>query len=446
MKEKLNIDKFFTTRLDGHQEDVSPGLWNEIEKDFLNSYLERESFFKRVWPLVAIFTAGMISLGIVLNRDMNSTTYNTSVAENTTEAILTPGTEAETSITSGNSDLQNQQADITVNEEINETEDITSETTAPVQLVPENIEVSEDQITPINNTTDDAEYASTETEEVTIEQTDYISPYLLFVGDFHYFESFTSEVGKIDNIEAVKLQSITNYNDYYRKADLLLGAHITPALTYYPEGENKNSYAFELTADYQKSDFFVQSGIGAEYYSEKGNYSINYESFDSVDYYYDVTSFNIDPNNPDSIIFNLKSTNVYDSVNHLKIEETSNKYLYMQIPLNVGYEIWGNSRFSVKIRGGVIFSWLVYKDEPVVTYHANDVTIVDISNNYPGRRKYNWQWMAGIGLNVRLSKKLIFSVEPVYKQYINSIYTKGSGMDKKLPYSVGLRTGIYLNF
>ncbi len=436
MKKKLNIDKFFTANLEGYQTEASLGLWNEIENDFLNSYLERDSFFKRVWPLVAIFTAGILSLAIVLSSDLNSDIYPSQLSEAISNIKETSSSNTETGITSDNNNIPDQEAATSTNTIKTEPSNNTSETITTDQVVLDDKKDYDDS---------GVDFTSTENVEIK-DKTEYNSPYLLSIGNFLYFETFFSAVENIDYIEIVNPQPITNVNDYYRKSEFLLGAHITPSVTYYPTGENKNSYAFELTADYQKSDFFVQSGVGAEYYSEKGNYSINFESFDSVGYYYDVTSFNIDPNNPDSIIFNLKSTDIYDSVKHIKIEETSNNYLYMQVPLNVGYKVWENNRFSIKIRGGLIFSWLVYKDEPVVTYHANDITIIDINNNYPGRRKFNWQWMAGVGLNVSLSKNLTFSVEPVYKQYINSIYTKGSGMDKKLPYSVGLRTGIYLNF
>ena len=444
MKKKLNnIDNFFTSNLEGFQAEVSPALWDEIENGFLDSYLGRDNFFKRVWPLVAIFTAGMISLAIVLNRDVDSSIYSSPVSNNVNDKDFNNNNESKTykDVTT----TPEKEIVVKHDEPIEEPVIQTSENTIINQEVDNSEMVSEDIIIPIISTHPEEDYASTETTEIN-DEVEEVLPYLMPIGDFLYFETFSFAAERIDYIETVKLQPITNVNDYYRKSELLIGAHITPAVTYYPGGENKNSYAFEITADYEKSDFFVQSGVGAEYYNEKGNYSITFESFDSVGYYYDVTSFEIDPQDPDSIIFNLKSTGIYDSLEHITIKETSNKYFYMQVPLNVGYRIWENDRFSIKVRGGLVFSWLVYKDEPAATYEANDVSLIDIQNNYPGRRKFNWQWMAGIGLNVRLSRKLVFSVEPVYKQYINSIYTKGSGMDNKLPYSVGLRTGIYLNF
>ena len=241
------------------------------------------------------------------------------------------------------------------------------------------------------------------------------------------------------------LPDIRLKDDYARKANLAFGIHFTPGIIIYQSKPNKYDYAFEISANYRFSKFILQSGIGVSLSGDNGGYEINYERYDSVGYYLNVVSFTVDPVNPDSIILTTKTENVYDSVEHYTISQATNRYTYLQIPLTLSYKIWDFKRISCYLKGGAIFSILLNKYEPEVNFSDSEAKIITIENQTFSRINTNWQFVAGVSFNYRLNNKLILSVEPTYKQYINSVYDKRFNSQAKRPYIIGLRTGLIFN-
>ncbi len=235
-------------------------------------------------------------------------------------------------------------------------------------------------------------------------------------------------------------------DSYAKKADVLFGAAFSPGVNIFPEGQNRNDYSFELIAAYEKSRFLVETGLGGNYTSESAKYQINYTSFDSVGYYVGVTSFNIDPINPDSIIFETNLKNLYDSIDHYTVRETTNKYAYLQIPLRIGYRVFQTPRFSIDLKAGILFSLQIYKDIPDVPYYGNDANEIEVIRQYPDRLTTSWQYTAGVGLNYQINNNVRFSLEPFYRQYIKSAYSPSSAFPAKSPYAFGIRFGLYFHF
>lgn len=235
-------------------------------------------------------------------------------------------------------------------------------------------------------------------------------------------------------------------DSYAKKADVLFGAAFSPAVNIYPEGQNRNDYSLEFLTSYEKSRFILEGGIGANYTSESAKYQINYSSYDSVGYYVGVTSFTVDPVNPDSVVFETNLKNLYDSIDHYSINENTNKFVYLQIPLRIGYRIFERNRFSLDIKLGILFSLQVYKDIPGVPYQGSDVNQIEVIRQYPDRLTTTWQYTAGIGMNYHINNNLRFTLEPIYRQYIKSVYSPSSEFPAKSPYSFGIRGGIYFHF
>ncbi len=235
-------------------------------------------------------------------------------------------------------------------------------------------------------------------------------------------------------------------DDYARKADIVFGAGFSPAVNIYPEGQNRNDYTFELVTAMEKSRFIVETGIAANYASESARYRINYTSYDSVGFYIGVTSFSIIPGDPDSLVYETSLKSIYDSIDRYRIAENTNKFVYLQFPLKIGYRIFEGRRFSVDLKTGVIFSLQLYRDIPGVPYYGNDDSNIEVLRQYPDRLKTNWQYMAAIGLNYHFTDRARISLEPFYRQYIRSVYSPDSPYPARSPYAFGLRGGIYFHF
>jgi len=233
---------------------------------------------------------------------------------------------------------------------------------------------------------------------------------------------------------------------YLRKADILFGAAFSPAVNIYPDGQNRNDYSLDFVAAYEKSRFILEGGIGGNYTTESAKYGVTYSSYDSVGYYVNVSSFSVDPQNPDSVRFETSMKNIYDSINHYIIKENTNKYAYLQIPVRIGYRVLEKDRFSVDLKLGILFSLQIYKDVPDIPYEGNDVDQIDVIRHYPDRLTTNWQYTASLGMNYHLSRKTRLILEPFYRQYLKSVYTSGSEYSARSPYAFGIRGGIYFHF
>ncbi|MDT8393383.1 MAG: hypothetical protein RQ761_06040 [Bacteroidales bacterium] len=235
-------------------------------------------------------------------------------------------------------------------------------------------------------------------------------------------------------------------NTYVKNSTLVLGAGFSPAVNIYPEGQNRNDYSLELIAAYEKSRVIIEGGVGVNYATESARYGITWSTYDSVGYFINVNSFIIDPENPEAVRFQTSMKNIYDSISHYRIQENTNKYAYLQIPLRLGYRMIEHGRFSLDLKAGIIFSWQILKDVPEAPYQGNDADQIEVIRHYPDRLKTNWQYTAGFGINYHFSKQLRLSIEPFYRQYLQSVYSTNSVYSARSPYAFGLRGGIYIEF
>ena len=233
---------------------------------------------------------------------------------------------------------------------------------------------------------------------------------------------------------------------YARKASMLFGTGFSPAINIYPDGQNRNDYSFGITAAWEKAGFIAESGLGLQYASENAQYQINYTSYDSVGFYIGVVSFSPAPSNPDSVVLQTSFMNIYDSIDHVVIRENTNKYLYLQVPIRIGYRLIQSDRFSIDLKTGIIFSVQLYRDIPGVPYQGTDAGQVEVIRQYPDRLQTNWQYTAGIGFNYHVSSRLRFTLMPHYRQYIKSVYSPNSSYPARSPYAFGLWGGIYFHF
>jgi hypothetical protein len=251
---------------------------------------------------------------------------------------------------------------------------------------------------------------------------------------------------ELRNTNPVPQNDFTIKDNYIQKASMSFGFNLTPAMVFYDPNPNKHAYSAELNARLHLSDFYLESGLGMMYMEDINSYKINYESFDSVGYFLNVISFRIDPQNPDKVLLDYQTEAVFDSVAHYKITQKNSTYTYLQVPLTLGYKFFSSRRISLTASAGVVFSWLVGKYEPAAGYIPSNETLVSIDQEVPTRLKTNWRFRAGIGFNYMMTDKISLSLEPVYEQYIQTVYQDKPGYSAKKPFMIGLRTGILFHF
>ncbi len=430
---KHNIDKLFHESLGGQTIEPSKGVWTSLSTKIPSGRGSGILMFFLSAIAIGVFS---LFLSIELNTDNQLSDIPENIEPNTTieSFIATDGEEQAID--------QTEEPSKEISDKDTDIKQSTPSSDLTVKALPTPVQKPVVHSKPLTNTASVNDRQDNEDASIEHSRLDLLDYRIALIElddpiDIYVGESRPAEDPIFD---------LTIKDDYVKKADILLGAGFSPAVNIYPDGQNRNDYSLELIAAYEKSRFIVEGGIGGNYATESVKYGITYSSYDSVGYYINVNSFNINPGNSDSIVLETSLKSIYDSIDHYRIEENTNKYAYLQIPLKIGYRIIEKNRFSLDLKIGVLFSLQVYKDVPDVPYQGNDGDRIEVIRHYPDRLTTNWQYTASVGMNYHINRQLRFTLEPFYRQYLKSVYSTGSEYSARSPYAFGIRGGIYFHF
>jgi hypothetical protein len=235
-------------------------------------------------------------------------------------------------------------------------------------------------------------------------------------------------------------------SSYVRKAEISTGLNFNPSLVFYDPNPYNKMLGAEAIIQYKIASFSILSGLGFSRMEDVGSYEVNYVSNDSVGFYLRVVSFVPDPRNPGNVTYIVTQEPLYDSVPHTYIEDKTNYYSYIDIPLSFGYTFFQKSRISLTARVGVKFSVLVDKQEPTVDFWVSEAELIDIERQVPARMNTNWRFTAGVDFGYLITNKFSLHLEPAFEQYISPIYVETPGYNPGKPYVAGVKAGIRYNF
>ncbi|NOX46796.1 MAG: PorT family protein [Chlorobi bacterium] len=253
------------------------------------------------------------------------------------------------------------------------------------------------------------------------------------------------ETEEADEIASGDVASPELKNDYGKKGDLYFGLYFTPEVIFYPSDINttNKSYSLDLNMTYKFSSYLLQSGIGVMSSSDDGQSKVDFEKYlgsyeDVYDITFDTTANGVVP------VYLTNTVDVYDSVQHVTVTPTKNKYTYLQIPVLFGYTEEFR-RFSWFVKGGPSLSLMVNEDISSVNLENDNNRIVNVDSEVPARIKMNWQIILAGGVTYKLGNHVSIGVEPMMRFYMKSAYEQNS-IQTKHPYSFGIRSGIIVNF
>jgi hypothetical protein len=231
-------------------------------------------------------------------------------------------------------------------------------------------------------------------------------------------------------------------NEYARTYELSFGATFMPSVIFYDPNPYNTGWggAFDLT--YSRNRFNAYAGVGISRFKDKGSWQVNYETYDSVGYFNNINSFRVDPANPGKVIFETSQETVYDSVPHVVIEEKTNIYTYVDIPVGIGLTFLSNKRWSLMARTGIIYSLMVGKREPTASIDVQAASEIRFNRKVPSRVNSTWRFTAGLEVGYLLTDRLTIRLEPTYEQYLNSIYMNSPNYQAKKPYLIGVNVGL----
>jgi hypothetical protein len=253
------------------------------------------------------------------------------------------------------------------------------------------------------------------------------------------------EKEEVVDVESGDIASPELRNDYGKKGDLYFGLYFTPEIIFYPSDINttNKSYSLDLNMTYKFSSYLLQSGIGVMSSSDDGQSKVDFEKYlgsyeDVYDITFDSTANGVVP------VYHTNTVDVYDSVQHVTITPTKNKYTYLQIPVLFGYTEEFR-RFSWFVKGGPSLSLMVNENISSVNLGNDNNRILNVDSEVPARIKMNWQIILSGGVTYKLGNHVSIGVEPMLRFYMKSAYEQNS-IQTKHPYSFGIRSGIIVNF
>jgi hypothetical protein len=222
-----------------------------------------------------------------------------------------------------------------------------------------------------------------------------------------------------------------------------LGAE--PEMAFYSEPDiySKANFWINGRLTYHISRFSIATGLGLGYVFDEGKYRIDYQSSDSVGYFNNVISYTTGTNN--EIIFTTETRNVYDSLLHMADDRTRNRYAYLQVPFLLGYRLFESNSVSFTFQAGPAVSFLIgtHESPPVINYP--NARIIKVEDETPSRITTNWQIWANLNLEVRLTRKISFYLEPSFKYFLKPLVEQ-ENVRMKAPLSIGLGIALQFNF
>ena len=141
-----------------------------------------------------------------------------------------------------------------------------------------------------------------------------------------------------------------------------------------------------------------------------------------------------------------------------EINESSNRYNYLKIPLTVGYEFSFN-RFSIELNGGVEFSKLVkysgisYKNGYVDVgigktpyYYYNDMVATTYANNLDALKIHNWNYVGNVISRIRITPSFDFYSAFNFQYHNQNIMNEDYLLEKSYTkYGLNIGATYYLN-
>ncbi|WP_242092337.1 hypothetical protein [Aestuariivivens sediminicola] len=170
---------------------------------------------------------------------------------------------------------------------------------------------------------------------------------------------------------------------------------------------------------------FSENAVGASLSNIKSNSNNSVSSLSSVRSSSFASAENI----------NLKSNaGLLSSVTNTTINQ---EFGYIEIPLEIQYTIL-DKKFGLNLIGG--FSSFFLSENKVYSESTDSRTLLGEANNL---NNVSYSANLGLGLNYKLSKKLDFNLEPLFKYQINTFSNTSGNFN---PYFIGVYTGFAIKF
>ncbi len=199
-------------------------------------------------------------------------------------------------------------------------------------------------------------------------------------------------------------------------------------------------YSVDLSVLFQRNRFSVETGLGIGFSKDKIDFSYDYLTNELIHTYEYVDSVYYDPVTGTTEYFTT-TVEVYDSIPYSKQSSSETKYTYLQVPLELGYEIWKNEKYSICIKAGITYFTEINRKEIYPVIYLENSRITSYNTYDINRRKEFFRLSGGLEFRWEINSKLRFTGKPTFYYFLNQIYDNED--NRKNPTALGIRFGLY---
>jgi len=238
-------------------------------------------------------------------------------------------------------------------------------------------------------------------------------------------------------------EPMTNIDPRSQAKGFTVGVYYEPEWMFNLLKEDKNMMVnnFGLKGEYWSGRWSLGTGLGLSITRGTNEIMVGYNDYlgrfrglDSITFTWNSYHSHLIP----TYYYSYKD--YYDSLVKLDYYNYNRSYVYLQIPLVLGYDFIQLKGFNLGLRVGPTISMLINTTPQRDGYSHGHDRIIQVNDINPERIQTNYQLTAGIAAGVRVYRNLELEAEPVLSYYFNSVYEKGETARK--PWSAGIKISV----
>lgn len=448
---KNNMDKFLRESLDDLKANPSQSVWKGITKRLIILELLRLNFTNvgKAWLYSGLATVATIS-GLTYFGLSHQTEDKTPTAETIqTEQITNKPSPTETLEIVEKANEVKETSEAKINADISPVSNHSTEIPETSSMAKNDLEDSKSKskiADNIDSFIDENTIAVTNEQQMQLPQSiESISASLLNEPDIGKSVPELSRTRMMPSgLQTDEKKDRKKTKPVFKDISWFLGASYTPEWPLSDEDMYVNNHQLALNAGMEFKKWMVSIGFGLRTEKTPSMFSSQYLSYDSVGYFYDIDYYEVNPDEPDSIIIYYTVENLYDSVAHRSNSHgPDQRRRWVFIPVNIGYQIHSSPKYQLYANIFGQFGWQNYLEKSNMDLKlAAGSTMTDIT---PEANPNYLQIGVGLENNFNVFPQWWIYAEPRINYYINTPYsinqTTGNG-----PYSFGIKIGVKYKF
>lgn len=264
-------------------------------------------------------------------------------------------------------------------------------------------------------------------------------------------EKEVAEASDVEVLPDIATPQVEAINNQPAKMKAIQHSSLGIGLFYRPEMifniiENEkliHNSGFEIQYRFFGNRYSARTGAGLsiskgyyEYAAEYKPYLGTYSALDSITFTLAANNFHLIPT------YYKSEKDVHDTASETYHAKVHKQHMYIQIPLEFGYDFIMQPKYRLGLRFGPTLSVLANRKPVSFIYDPGKDQLVQINRITPERILTNWHFSGGINFSY-LINGFVVEIEPRAAYYFNSVYEKSNSSSPPYSFSLRIAFGIF---